>query len=544
LLKRAKVNEHIELEAWWKQAVIYQIYPRSFFDADGDGVGDLRGILQKLPYLVDLGIDAIWLSPVFKSPMVDFGYDISDYCAIDPLFGSMEDFDALLCAAHRLGMKLLLDLVPNHTSSDHPWFLSSRGSRTSAFRDWYIWRDPTPAGGPPNNWLSAFGGSGWEFDPETGQYYYHTFLVSQPDLNWRNPKVREAIKDVMRFWFDRGVDGFRMDALWYLLKDERFRDNPVNPNYSKGQPPDHQLLPLYTTDLPEVHEIIADLRRVSDEFNDRLLIGEIYLPPEKLVAYYGKDLEGVHLPFNFSLLETLWHARTLATLIDQYEAALPPGSWPNWVLGNHDRPRIASRVGGEQARVAAMLLLTLRGTPTLYNGDELGMMMANIPAGRVLDPFEINVPGLGLGRDGARSPMPWSDAVHAGFSQCEPWCPLIEDWEITNVANLNTNPVSILTLYRNLLAMRKRYRALKIGSYHLLLATGDVVLYERKLVGTSILIALNLGAQPAALDCENFIGTALRSTHCDRIGEDYQGGIDLRPHEGLAVLKSMDSGER
>jgi alpha-glucosidase len=342
------VGGRVENQAWWKQAVIYQIYPRSFYDADGDGVGDLQGILQKLPYLAELGIDAIWLSPVFKSPMVDFGYDISDYCAIDPLFGTMRDFDDLLGQAHRLDLKLILDLVPNHTSLDHPWFLSSRTSQTSPFRDWYFWRDPAPDGGPPNNWLSAFGGSDWEFDPQTTQYYYHTFLACQPDLNWRNPKVREALKDVMRFWLGRGVDGFRIDALWYLLKDEHFRDNPRNPDYREGEPPDHQLLPLYTTDLPEVHEAIADLRRVSDEFNDRLLIGEIYVPLAKLVAYYGKDLEGVHLPFNFSLLEARSHARTLASLIDEYEAALPPGSWPNWVLGrralHHEwaRNRLAS----------------------------------------------------------------------------------------------------------------------------------------------------------------------------------------------------------
>jgi len=531
------MDEGTSNEAWWKKAVIYQIYPRSFYDGNGDGVGDLRGILEKLSYLTDLGVDAIWLSPVFKSPMVDFGYDISDYCAIDPLFGTMGDFDAVLGAAHRHGLKVILDLVPNHTSSEHPWFLSSRASRTSEFRDWYIWHDPAPGGGPPNNWLSAFGGSGWEFDPTTRQYYYHTFLSCQPDLNWRNAKVREAIKDVMRFWFAKGVEGLRMDALWYLLKDERFRDNPPNPDYSVGEPPDHQLLPLYTTDLPEVHEAIADLRRVADAYDDRLLIGEIYLPPEKLVAYYGTNLEGVHLPFNFSLLETRWHARTLAALIDEYEGALPPGSWPNWVLGNHDRPRIASRVGPSQARVAAMLLLTLRGTPTLYNGDELGMPMAHIPADRVLDPLEVNVPGLGLGRDGARSPIPWSDSAYAGFSPSEPWCPLIEDWKSTNVAVLEKDPASMLTLHRKLLGLRKQYPALMSGSYLPLLATGDILLFRRKHGATSILVALNLGSQPGAIEVENCAGTALLSTYCDRADEYCGGRIDLRPHEGLMILE-------
>jgi alpha-glucosidase len=534
------VDEGTRSDVWWKKAVIYQIYPRSFYDGDGNGIGDLQGLLQKLPYVIGLGVDAIWLSPVFKSPMVDFGYDISDYCAIDPLFGTMNDFDAVLCAAHRFGLKVILDLVPNHTSSEHPWFISSRASRTSDVRDWYIWHDPAPDGGPPNNWLSAFGGSGWELDSTTQQYYYHTFLSCQPDLNWRNPKVRQAIKEVMHFWFAKGVDGFRLDALWYLLKDEHFRDNPINPDYREGNPPDHQLLPLHTTDLPEVHEAIAELRRVADAYDDRLLIGEIYLPPTKLVAYYGKYLDGVHLPFNFSLLETCWHAPTLAALIDEYESALPPGSWPNWVVGNHDRPRIASRVGAAQARVAAMLLLTLRGTPTLYNGDELGMPMAHIPADRVLDPFEMNVPGLGLGRDGARSPMPWSDGPYAGFSRSEPWCPLIDDWKTTNVALLENDPASMLTLHRKLLWLRKQCPALMTGSYHALLATGDILVYRRKQGSMSILVTLNLGAEPRSLEVENCKGTAMLSTYCDRTDEFCQGRIDLRPHEGVVILEGRD----
>jgi alpha-glucosidase len=526
----------MENSAWWERAVIYQIYPRSFYDTDGDGIGDLKGIFQKLPYLADLGVDAIWLSPVFKSPMVDFGYDISDYCMIDPVFGTMADFDAMLEEAHRLGLKLILDLVPNHTSSEHPWFIESRSSPSAAFRDWYIWRDPAPDGGPPNNWLSVFGGSGWEFDEATEQYYYHTFLSCQPDLNWRNPNVRKAVKDVMRFWLAKGVDGFRMDALWYLLKDDQFRDNPINPDYREGQPPEHRQLPLYTTDLPEVHEAIADLRRVSDEFDDRLLIGEIYLPPSKLVAYYGRDLDGVHLPFNFSLLETRWHARTLALLIEEYEGALPPGSWPNWVLGNHDRPRIASRVGDAQARVAAMLLFTLRGTPTLYYGDELGMQMARIPPDRIRDPLELNVPGLGLGRDGARSPMCWSDNRYAGFSSSEPWCPLIDNWSSINVAALNADPSSMLSLHRSLLKLRKQYNALAVGSYEPVLATGDKLLYRRKNAGCAVLIALNLGSRPEIIEMEKFNGRVLLSTHCDRIAEDVDEQVQLRPHEGLTIL--------
>ena len=407
-------------DPWWKSAILYQVYPRSFQDSDGDGVGDLRGITARLPYLAELGVDALWLSPVFVSPMADFGYDVSDYTAIDPLFGSMADFDALLHAAHARGLKVLLDFVPNHTSDQHPWFRESRASRTNAKRDWYIWRDGAPGGGPPNNWLSEFGGSAWEYDELTGQYYYHAFLSAQPDLNWRNPAVRAAMHDVMRFWLGRGVDGFRVDVIWHLIKDAAFRDNPPNPDFRAGDPPHRRQMPLYSADRPEVHELIRELRGVVDEFPARLLIGEIYLPLDRLVTYYGRELGGVHLPFNFSLLEAPWNARAVADLIDRYEALLPPGAWPNWVLGNHDRPRVASRIGQAQARIAAMLLLTLRGTPTLYYGDEIGLPQVPIPADRIRDPFERNVPGLG--RDGCRTPMQWDASPGAGFSSRRPGC--------------------------------------------------------------------------------------------------------------------------
>ena len=303
---------------WWQSAVLYQIYPRSFQDSNGDGVGDLPGIVARLPYLAELGVDALWLSPIFVSPMADFGYDISDYAGIDPLFGSMHNFDALLKAAHALGLKVLLDFVPNHTSDRHPWFAESRVSRQSAKRDWYIWRDGAPGGGPPNNWLSEFGGSAWQFDEPSGQYYYHAFLPAQPDLNWRNADMRGAMHEVMRFWLRRGVDGFRVDVMWHLIKDAAFRDNPPNPDFRDGDPPHRRLLPLYSADRPEVHDVVRGLRAVIDEFPERVLIGEIYLPIERLVAYYGRDLSGAHLPFNFSLLETPWRARTIAQLVDRY----------------------------------------------------------------------------------------------------------------------------------------------------------------------------------------------------------------------------------
>jgi len=349
--------------SWWRKGILYQIYPRSFQDSNGDGIGDLPGIIHRMPYLFDLGVDAVWLSPIFPSPMADFGYDISNYLDVDPIFGTLDDFDTLVAAAHASDLKVILDLVPNHTSDQHPWFIESRGSHDNPKRDWYLWHEPRADGTAPNNWMSEFGGSAWKYDAGTKQYYYHAFLREQPDLNWRNPAVRQAIYDVMRFWLRRGVDGFRVDVLWHLIKDAEFRDNPPNPNFRPGRPPHEALLPLYTTDRPEILDVVTEMRRVVDEFRDRVLIGEIYLPVDRLVAYYGRELSGAHLPFNFALLSAPWNARAIAKLIDDYESALPADAWPNWVLGNHDRPRVASRVGQPQARVAAMLLLTLRGTP-------------------------------------------------------------------------------------------------------------------------------------------------------------------------------------
>jgi alpha-glucosidase len=524
-------------EIWWRHGAFYQIYPRSFQDADGDGVGDIRGIIARLPYLRTLGIDAIWLSPVFPSPMADFGYDISDYTGIDPLFGIMADFDALLEAAHASALKLILDLVPNHTSDQHPWFVESRNSRDNPRRDWYIWRDPAADGGPPNNWLSEFGGSGWEYDAATEQYYYHAFLAQQPDLNWRNPAVRQAIHDVMRFWLAKGVDGFRVDVIWHLIKDAEFRDNPPNPHFREGRPPHEQILTKYSTDQPEVHEVIAGMRRVIDEFDGRVLIGEIYLPLHRLVAYYGNDLGGAHLPFNFALLSTLWSARSIERIIADYEAALPPGAWPNWVLGNHDRPRVASRVGPDQARVAAMLLLTLRGTPTLYYGDEIGMHQVAIAPEQVRDPFEKNVPGIGVGRDGCRTPMQWDATAHAGFSNSTPWLPLPDDFVHENVVNLEADARSILSLYKALIALRRQLPQLRSGDYIPIAAEGDLLLYRRRNEQGAVVIALNLGDQPVSIasDAAGLNGEILLSTFLDREGERVEGALDLRGDEGVII---------
>jgi alpha-glucosidase len=534
-------------DAWWKHGVIYQIYPRSFQDSDGDGIGDLRGIRQRLDHLVALGVDAVWISPIYPSPMADFGYDVADYCDIDPRFGSLADFDALIDDVHARGLRLILDFVPNHTSDRHPWFVQSRSRRDDPRRDWYVWRDPAPDGGPPNNWLSNFGGPAWTLDPATGQYYAHAFLKEQPDLNWRNPAVRSAMADALRFWLRRGVDGFRVDVIYHLIKDAQFRDNPANPDFVPGADPAHRLLPLYTIDQPEVQEIVVEMRRVLDEFrephSDRVLIGEVYLPLQRLVAYYGYHpsgvLQGAQLPFNFHLIGAHWQADAIDRLVREYEAVLPPGAVPNWVLGNHDKPRIASRVGPDSARLAAMLLLTLRGTPTLYYGDELGMADVPIPPEEVQDPFEKNEPGKGLGRDPQRTPMPWNDAPHAGFTTGRPWLRLGADAALRNVQAQSDDPASMLQLYRRLLALRRQHPALHQGAYEPVAVVGDLLVYARVHAGRRALVALNFGAAqvplPPALAPVAESASAFLSTAPDRPAGARHDAV-LLPHEGVVFL--------
>jgi alpha-glucosidase len=521
---------------WWEPAVIYQVYPRSFQDSNGDGIGDLAGISHRLDHLEWLGVDAMWLSPIFPSPMADFGYDVADYCDVDPMFGTLDDLDRLVEQAHGRGLRVLLDFVPNHTSSEHPWFLESRSSRSSPRRDWYLWADPGPDGGPPNNWLSVFGGSAWEWDQATGQHYYHGFLKEQPDLNWRNPAVRQAMYDVLRFWLERGIDGFRVDVIWHLIKDDRLRDNPPNPDWTPdGGRQYDSLLPVYSSDRPEVLEIVAEMRAVLEEYGDRLLIGEIYLPVDRLVAYYGSDPSrpGAHLPFNFQLLLLPWRAEVIGEAILGYEAALPGGGWPNWVLSNHDRPRIASRAGPEQARVAAMLLLTLRGTPTIYYGDEIGMTDVPIPPELERDPARLEGPGRG--RDPERTPMRWDGSPGAGFTSGTPWLPIGEVGDV-NVAAQRDDPGSILQLHRRLIALRQAEPALAVGAWAPILARGDVLAYERSLPGRRLVVALNLGAASHDVEVRSFhAGRVLVSTGLDRTSEEVSGTISLRGNEGVVV---------
>ncbi len=522
---------------WWEPGVIYQVYPRSFQDSNGDGTGDLPGIVERLDYLSWLGVDVIWLSPIFRSPMADFGYDVADYTDVDPVFGTLADLDRLVAEVHRRGLRLLLDFVPNHSSSQHPWFVESRSSRDNPRRDWYIWADPKPDGSPPNNWRSFFGGSAWSWDERTRQYYLHLFHESQPDLNWRNPAVRAAMLDVLRFWLERGIDGFRVDVIWLLAKDAELRDNPPNPAYVAGDRERHTLIPLHTEDLPEVHDYIDEIRRTIDAYGDRLLVGEIYLPVDRLVTYYGSSGRGgVHLPFNFQLVTLAWDARTLATAIAAYEAALPADGWPNWVIGNHDQPRIATRVGPAQARVAAMLLLTLRGTPTIYYGDELGMADTPIPPDRLVDPQRFDGPG----RDPARTPMPWDATPTGGFTTGEPWLPFGPDRATVNVEAERDDPTSILTLHRALLALRRAEPALAVGSWSAIEASGSVLAYERRLGDRAFIVALNLGSEPAELDLppngprtvvlRTGLGDAATEIPGDRLPLAADEGVILGPH--------------
>jgi oligo-1,6-glucosidase/alpha-glucosidase len=481
---------------WWERGVVYQIYPRSFQDSNGDGIGDLAGIRSRLDYIAALGVDAIWLSPIFPSPMADFGYDVADYCDVEPMFGDLSEFDDLLRAVHDRGLKLLLDFVPNHSSDQHPWFRQSRSSRESPKRDWYIWRDPAADGCPPNNWISDFGGSAWEWDEATGQYYLHAFLKEQPDLNWRNPTLRAAMMDVLRFWFDRGVDGFRIDVLWHIVKHEELLDNPPNPAWTPAVRDRDRLIQSHSTDQPEAHAISAEMRRLADGYGDRVLIGEIFLPNDRLARWYGSaEQPQVHLPFNFQLVENGWNAATLRRVIADYEASLPSFGWPNWVLGSHDAPRIAARIGDAQARVAAMLLLTLRGTPTLYQGDELGIGEVTISPDRMRDPQHHRQPELNIGRDRSRTPMPWSEAPFAGFSSVEPWLPLNDDWPARNVAAQEQDDGSLLHFYRLLLRLRRTQAALATGSFALTDAEEDVLSFVRVEGDQTLLVVLNLGCQ-------------------------------------------------
>ncbi len=530
---------------WWQRGIIYQVYPRSFQDSDGNGIGDLPGIIQRLDYLKELGITAIWLSPIMESPMADFGYDISDYRKIHPLFGTMADFDALLQQVHQRSMKLILDFVPNHTSDEHPWFKAAASSRTDPKHDWYLWAEPRPDGSVPNNWLSVFGGSAWEWNEHLQQYYYHAFLKKQPDLNWRNPQVQEAMFDIMRFWLDKGVDGFRVDVMWHLIKDAQLRDNPPNPAYQPSMSTYEQLVPVYSTDQAEVHSIVANMRSVLDEYEDRMMIGEIYLPINRLVSYYGTDNNGAHLPFNFLLISAPWHAVQIAAAVNEYEGALPEHGWPNWVLGNHDQSRIVSRIGAEQAKNAALLLLTLRGTPTIYYGEEIGMRDVPLSDAEIKDPQGLNMPDKSLSRDPARTPMQWDAAAAAGFTTGHPWLPVARNYKRNNVAVQQKDAYSMLAFYRKLIRLRDSEPSLATGGYVHIHATEQIMAYSRQAEGHSrFLIVLNFSHRACSFPIEHICegGIIVLATEPELEGQAVNTVLSFDGDDGVIIRLAEATG--
>lgn len=529
---------------WWRRAVFYQVYPRSFADSDGDGVGDLNGIRAHLPDLAWLGVDALWLSPFYPSPMVDFGYDVSDYCDVDPLFGTLADFDALVEDAHRLGLRVIIDWVPNHSSDRHPWFLGARSSRRSPHRNWYVWRDPAPGGRPPNNWMSTFDMSepAWTWDAHTGQWYLHLFEPGQPDLNWDEPEVESSMHDILRFWLDRGVDGFRADVVHCIGKDPRLPDDPPE---IAGIP--HSA----TNDVAVTHERLRAIRKLVDGYpGERVVVGEVFLfSPEAVASYYGEGDE-LHLAFNFKPLFTpWWQPSWLATIEETVTAMDGRSAWPTWVLSNHDNPRARTRydraaaahgeteeVRGRRSearvRAATVLLLTLRGTPFLFQGDELGLEDAHVPAERAVDPG---------GRDGVRAPVPWTGPPDHGWPRAqgaEPWLPFPPEADRRNVAAQREDPGSILHLHRRALALRRATPVLLDGDFRLLEAPTGVVAFRRSLGEEARLVLVNLSDAP--VDVGGIVAsppaaTATVALSSDGVGEGERFGGVLGPDQALVL---------
>src|SRR3989344_1074167 len=505
------------------RSVLYEIYPRSFRDTNADGDGDLRGVSEKLGYLKELGINAIWISPFYPSPMKDGGYDVSDYCDVNPLFGNINDAEELIREAHKRGISVVIDLVLNHTSVRHPWFLESMSSRNSSKRDWFIWRDSVD-GHEPTNWISAFGGSAWKYDGKTGQYYLHSFLEEQADLNWENPEVVEAIKNVMKFWFEKGVDGFRLDAVNFIGKDPRFLDEPQNPDYIKGQmEPYYQLSHIYSKNQDSSFVHLAMLADFVQRYDGRFLIPEAYPDQRGIEAileykkYYERLNNKVVAPFNFELIFLPWNALEYRSFVDSYTGSLSAGQLPIIVLGNHDRSRIATRIGDAQAKVAAVMMMTLPGMPVIYYGDEIGMHdVKDIPPERVQDPYGFQEPGFG--RDPERTPMQWNGSLNAGFTEGNPWLPVHGDFLAVNVEEERKDPRSFFELYRNLIQLRGKSQALTEGTYVSVDVGSDRVYGYVRVFGESKFIVL-LNFSDVAQPCSFPSGSVqvVLSTHKQRM---------------------------
>ncbi len=483
---------------WWRDGVIYQIYPRSFADSNDDGVGDLRGIIGKLDYLAKLGVDGIWLSPINPSPDKDFGYDVSNYKDIDPKYGTLADLDLLVSEAHTRGIHVIMDLVLNHSSDQHPWFVESRSFKDNPYRDWYIWHDPKN-GKEPNNWQSIFGGKGWEFDAATGQYYYHMFVREQPDLNWRNPDTRRELLSVFNFWADRGVDGFRLDVFNEYFKDAQFRDNPVKLGRRPFDAQEH----LYDTNQPEMMDVVHDIRAILDSYPERYAVGETFMSTMKTAADYCGDGK-LHATFDFTFLWNKWHPGSFLNSIQKWESVMSADSWPTYVLNNHDNKRSATRFHApqddERLKVAAAMILTLRGTPFLYAGEEIGMRDIKLKRSEIQDPVGKHYWPINVGRDGCRSPMQWNAAANAGFSGGQPWLKVHPNYLTRNVTAQEQDPRSLLNFYRKLLELRRNTPALHRGSFLALNYDPRRVLgYLRQEGSQTVLVALNFGKRKVRL---------------------------------------------
>ena len=478
---------------WWKNGIIYQIYPRSFQDTNADGIGDLAGIIQHLDYLQNLGVDGIWLSPINPSPDHDFGYDVSDYHTIDPKYGNLQDFDRLLSEAHKRNIHVIMDLVLSHTSDQHRWFLESKKSVTNPYHDWYIWREGSPEGGPPNNWASIFGGLGWEYDPYLEKYYYHMFNKHQPDLNWRNPEVRSTMLDVFRYWLDKGVDGFRLDVFNNYYQDPDFRDNPKRPgiNIRKFDAQEH----IHDTSQPEMIEVVTDIRKILDEYPERYVVGETFLAtPEQARVYIGDDR--LHAGFDFALTNSKFSARAFGKVIQFWDALHGEDAWPNYFFNNHDQKRSATKFakGEDDAilKLLAAMMLTVRGTPYIYYGEEIGMRDISLTRAQIHDPVGKRYWPLNVGRDGCRSPMQWSARENAGFTTGTPWLHANKDYKVRNVENQAASPASLYTFYKELIQVRRKYSTLNAGSLAMVpTKDADILAYERNLDNERILVLLN-----------------------------------------------------